>query len=247
MRGFVEIYPAISVGRFNGLQAPQQRINVKAFLNKRLVIGATGLAVLAGAAGAVAATQGSPGFGARAYINDLAGRLGVTPSALTAAIKASDSDRIDAAVAAGRLTPAQATALKARIQASTGVPFLGRRFGAGGPRGAFGGSAASAAQYLGISEATLHADLQTGQSLAQIATATPDKSVGGLKAAVIAAETTRLDAAVSAGRITSQQAQQRLTNLSSRIDALLQRTWNGAGAWAGGGRGPGLFGSHPTA
>lgn len=220
------------------------------FLSKRVVLGATALVMLGGgAAGAVAATQGSttPGAQAQAYINDLAGRLGVTPSALTAAIKASDSDQIDAALAAGRLTQVQATALKARIQASTGVPFLGHRFGAGGFRGSFGGSAATAAQYFGISEATLHADLGAGQSLAQIATATPGKSVAGLKAAIIAAETTRLNTAVSAGRITSQQEQQRLSNLSSRIDALLQRTWNGGGAWTGGGRGPGLFGPHPTA
>src|ERR1039458_129613 len=132
-----------------GSHTPRQRISVKAFLSKRLVIGATGLVVLAGAAGAVAATQGSTGFGSQAYINDLAGRLGVTPSALTAAIKASDSDQIDAALAAGRLTQVQATALKARIQASTGVPVLGPRFGAGGVRGSFGGRAATAPPYVG--------------------------------------------------------------------------------------------------
>jgi hypothetical protein len=220
---------------------------VKAFLSKRLVIGATGLVVLAGAAGAVAATQGSSGSGGQAYVNDLAGRLGVTPNALTAAIKASDSDQIDAAVAAGRLTQAQATALKARIQRSTGVPFLGRRFGGSGFRAGIGGSAATAAQYLGISEATLHADLRAGQSLAQIAAAAPDKSVAGLKAAIVAAETTRLNATVSAGQITSEQEQQRLTNLSRRIDALLQRSWNAGGAWTGGGRRPDLFGPQPTA
>lgn len=220
---------------------------MKAFLSKRLVIGATGLAVLAGAAGAVAATQRSSGSEPQAYINDLAGRLGVTPSALTAAIRASDSDRIDAALAAGRLTQAQATALKARIQTRTGAPMLGRRLAGGGFTGRLGGGAATAAQYLGISETTLHADLQAGQSLAQIATATPGKSVAGLTAAIVAAETTRLNAAVSAGRITSQQAQRHLTRLSSRIDALVQRTWNGGGAWTGGGRGPGLFGPHPTA
>jgi hypothetical protein len=229
-----------------GSHTHRQRTNVKAFLSKRLVIAATGLVVLAGAAGAVAATQGSSG-GAQAYTNDLAGRLGVTPSALTAAIKASDSDRIDAALAAGRLTQAQATALKARIQASAGVPFFGHHFAVGGFTGRLGGSAVTAAQYLGISDTTLHADLQAGQSLAQIATATPDKSVAGLKAAIVAAETTRLNAAVSAGRITSQQEQRRLANLSSRIDALVQRAWNGGGAWAGGGRGPALFGPHPTA
>jgi hypothetical protein len=220
---------------------------VKSFLSKRLVIGASGLVVLAGAAGAVAATQGSPGVGAQAYINDLAGRLGVTPSALTAAIKASDNDQIDAAVAAGRLTQAQATALKTRVQMSTGVPFLGHGFGARGFRAGLEGSAATAAQYLGISEPALHADLQAGQSLAQIATATPGKSVAGLKAAITAAETTRLNDAVAAGRTTSQQQQRRLTNLSSRIDVLIQRAWNGGGAWTGGGRGPGLFGPHPTA
>ena len=221
---------------------------MKSFLSKKLMIGASGLVVLAGAAGAVAATQGSSGVGAQAYINDLAGRLGVTPSALTAAIKASDNDQIDAALGAGRLTQAQATALKARIQMSTGVPLLGHRLAA---REGFGagvvGSATTAAQYLGISEATLHADLAAGQSLAQIATASAGKSVAGLKAAIIAAETTRLNAAESAGRITSQQEQRRLSNLSSRIDALLQRTWNGGGAWTGSRRGPGLFGPQPSA
>ena len=220
---------------------------MKAFLSKRLVIGATGLVVLAGAAGAVAATQGSSGSGGQAYINDLAGRLGVTPNALTAAIKASDSDQIAAAVAAGRLTQVQATALKARIARSPGVPFLGRPLAGGGFRAAIGGSAATAAQYLGISEATLHADLRAGQSLAQIAAAAPDKSVAGLKAAIVAAETTRLNATVSAGQITSEQEQQRLTNLSRRIDALLQRSWNAGGAWTGGGRRPDLFGPQPTA
>lgn len=220
---------------------------MKSFLSKKLVIGASGLVVLAGAAGAVAATQGSSGLGAQAYVNDLAGRLGVTPSALTAAIKASDNDQIDAALAAGRLTQAQATALKARIQMSTGVPLLGHRLAAReGLRAGAAGSATTAAQYLGISEATLHADLAAGQSLAQIATASAGKSVAGLRAAIIAAETTRLNAAVSAGRITSQQEQRRLSNLSSRIDALLHRTWNGGGAWTGSRRGPGLFGPQPS-
>jgi hypothetical protein len=218
----------------------EQGIHVKALLSKKLVIGATGLVMLAGAAGAVAATQGSTNSGAQAYINDLASRLSVTPSALTAAIKAAESDRIDAAVAAGTLTQAQASALKARIQLSTGVPFLGHRFSGGGVRGGFGGRDATAAQYLGIAEATLRTDLQAGQSLAQIAAATPGKSVDGLKAAIVAAETTRLGAAVASGQITTQQEQQRLTDLQSRIDALLQRTWTGG--WSGGRGASSLFG-----
>ena len=233
---------------------------MKAFLSKKLVIAGTGLVMLAGAAGAVAATQSSssPGAAAQAYINDLATRLGVTPSALSAAIKATDSDQIDAAVVAGRLTQAEATALKARIQTSSGVPFFGHRLGAGRFRGGFAGADAAAASYLGITEATLRSDLAAGQSLAAIATASTGKSVGGLKAAIIAAETTQLNAAVSSGQITSQQQQQRLTALSSRIDGLLQRTWTAGRSWTAGGRnwarsgstgadGSNLYGSQPTA
>jgi hypothetical protein len=155
--------------------------------------------------------------------NDVARHLNIAPSALTAAIKAADVDRINAAVVAGRLTQAQATALKQRIQQTNGVPFFGRRFG----RGWFGGRSAVAAQYLGISLATLRSELQSGKTLAQIASSTPGKSVAGLKAAIIAAATTRLDKAVSAGLISSQQEQHRVTNLSTRIDALIQRTWAG--------------------
>jgi hypothetical protein len=199
--------------------------------------------MLGGTAAALAATQSSSGSGAQAYVNDLAGRLGVTPAALSTAIKAADSDQINAAVAAGRLTQAQATRLEQRIAQSASAPFPGRGlrrgFGAGGRgrgRGLLDVSSA-ASQYLGITEATLRSDLAAGESLDAIANATVSKSAAGLKAAIIDAETSRLGAAVTAGTITSQQESQRLTNLSSRIDALLQRTWSGqaggrAGGWA---------------
>jgi hypothetical protein len=200
---------------------------VKRRLSKKLVIGATGLVMLAGAGGAIAATQSStsPSAQAQAYINDLAGKLNVTPTALGTAIKAADSDQIDAAVAAGRLTQAQAQALKTRIQASTVAPVFGRGFGGGrfGHRG-LGGVDTAAAQYLGITEAALRTDLQGGQSLAQIAAATLDKSVTDLSAAITAAETKQLNTAASSGQITSQQEQQRLSDLSSRISTLVQRT-----------------------
>jgi hypothetical protein len=241
---------------------------MKAVLSKKFVIAATGLVMLGGAAGAVAATQSSssPSAQAQAYLNDLAGRLGVTPTALSAAVKAADSDQIDAALAAGRLTQAEASALKARIQASAGVPLLGRGLGLGASRfgGGFGDLYSEAATYLGVSESTLRADLQAGQSLAAIASATPDRSVDGLKTAIVNAETTQLNTAASDDRITNQQETQRLADLSSRIDALLQRTGtagrggSGAGAWARGGRsgtprgstgasGPNLFGSSSAA
>lgn len=211
-------------------------------LSRKLAIGAVGLAALGVSAGvAVAATQTSttPAAQAQAYLNDLAGKLGVTSSALTAAVKAADNDQIDAALAAGRLTSAEASALKARIQASTVAPLYGGGFAARRIERdglGFGGADSAAAQYLGIAAATLRTDLGSGKSLAQLATAAPGKSVAGLEAAISAAETARLNAAVSSGQITSQQEQQRLSELSTRISMLVQGTRTGGHNWSRGGR-----------
>jgi hypothetical protein len=199
-----------------------------------LAIGATGLVLLGGAGGAVAvaATQGSAGSGRQAYIDDVAKHLNVSSSALTAAMKAAGNDQIEAAVAAGRITQSQANALKQRIQQGGGVPFFGHRFGGNG----LGNGVA--AQYLGISAATLRSELQAGKSLAQIASSTPGKSVEGLKAAIVSAEKARLEKAVSSGSITSQQEQERLGNLSTRIEAQLQRTGLRGRHYGGSGFGP---------
>jgi hypothetical protein len=194
---------------------------VKSLLNRKIVILATGLVLLVGAGGAVAATQLSGSSARQAYVNDVAKRLNVSPSALTSALKAAAIDRINAAQAAGRLTQSEATALKQRVENGKGLGFLARRAGRRGLR--IGERAA--VQYLGISPATLRTDLRSGKSLAQIAGSTLGKSVAGLKAAIIAAEKSKLDTAVKNGRITSQQEQQVLTRLSSRIDTLLNRTW----------------------
>ncbi len=199
---------------------------MKAFLSKKLVLGATGLILLAGAGAAVAATQLSGGSGRQAYIDDVASHLGVSPSALTSAMKAAAIDRVNAAVAAGRLTKAQSDALKQRIQEGRGPLFFGTRPGRGGLRA----GAAAAASYLGISEATLRGDLASGKTLAQIAASTPGKSVSGLKAAILAAEKTRLNEAVSNGRITPQEETQRVAKISSRLDTLINRRFTrGAG------------------
>jgi hypothetical protein len=195
---------------------------VKSISSRKLVIGAAALVLVA-----VAATESSAGSGRQAYIDDVAKRLNVSPTALTAAMKAAGYDRIEAAVAAGRITRSEADALKQRIEHGGGVPSFGRGLG----RGGLGGHRV-AAQYLGISAATLRSDLESGKSLAQIASSTPGKSVEGLKAAIVSARKTRLDQAVSSGSITRQQEQERLGKLSSRIEALVQRT--GAGGPAGG-------------
>jgi hypothetical protein len=238
MRFFKVIKPAFSPARFTaGAHSPHEKgPTLKSFLNRKLVLGATGLVLLGGAGGAVAATQITGSSSRQAYIDDVAKHLNVSPSALTSAMKAAMNDRIDAAVAAGQLTQAQANAIKQRIAQGNGVPFFGHRFGGGGfGGGGFGGRDAAAAQYLGISEPTLHSELAAGKSLSQIASSTSGKSVVGLKAAILAAAKSRLDKEVASGLITSQQEQHRLAALPSRIDSILTQTGIG---WPHGG--PGL-------
>ena len=92
-----------------------------------LTIGAL-VAILAIGAGVAAAD--SIGNDQDAFLNDVAKRLNVTPAELKAALKGATDDRIDAAVAAGKITKEQGDAMKAR-SAEGGLPF----FGGGGHRG----------------------------------------------------------------------------------------------------------------
>ena len=212
---------------------------MKAFFSRKFAIGVTGLAVLGGTTGALAATGSSSGSNRQAYVSDVAKHLNVTPGALTTAVKEADSEQIEAALAAGRLTQAQANEAKRRIQQSSGVPFFGHGFGGRGFRGRVHLGVASAATYLGMSQTALRSELKSGKTLAEIAGSTPGKSVAGLKAALTTAETTRLNAAVSSGKITAQQEQERLAALASHSEAILQRTWS---APANGSQVPGSVG-----
>ena len=85
------------------------------------MIGVTGLAVLGGTTGALAATSSSNSSSRQAYVSDLAKHLNVTPGALTAAVKEADSEQVEAALAAGRLTQAQANEAKQRIHGACQV------------------------------------------------------------------------------------------------------------------------------
>src|SRR4051812_22785922 len=80
-------------------------------LRRRAAIGVVGLAALGGGGAAIAATKdsGSPAAQTSAITADAAGQLGVTPAALTAAIKKAMVDQIEAQVTAGTITKAQGT------------------------------------------------------------------------------------------------------------------------------------------
>jgi uncharacterized protein YidB (DUF937 family) len=228
-----------------------------------LVAGACAAALLViglGAAGAVAASKIlSPSDASKAVIDDAAAQLGVKPQALSNALKRALENRIDAAVADGRLTKDQGAELKKRLEASD-YPFLfggfrpdgpfGHRFGFGpGPDDGFG-ILDTAATYLGLSEDELRSTLD-GKTLAQVAK-DRGKSVSGLVAALVAAENKRIDEAVASGRLTNDQAADLKAGVQDRMQALVNgelpardhfRGRSGFRPWPGSPRAPpALFG-----
>ena len=190
-------------------------------LSPKVIAGAVAGLAVAGGGAAVAATQfGSPKEESQAIVNDAAKQLGVQPSALSAALKKALENRVDAAVAAGRLTKAQGDELKQRIESGE-APLFGPPGPGGGRRfgfhhaGPFGGLDA-AATYLGLTEAQLRTQLESGKSLADVAKA-QGKSVDGLVQALVDSAKKKLDAAVAAKRLTQSDADSILSGLKSRI------------------------------
>ena len=206
-------------------------------LNRKLVISLTCLAALAFGGGAYAASQGQPSPPRQAFLDDLARRLGVSPQKLQSALQGAFFDRLDAAVAAGELTKAQADAIKRRVVRNGHVPFGGpAMFDHRGGRGLWGppsdppgdggprrGVLDGAAKYLGLTPAQLKNQLSSGRSLAQIAQAR-GKSVSGLETALVAAAKARLDQAVAANRISASQEHQLLSGLRERIGRMINGT-----------------------
>ena len=186
---------------------------------RKLMLGLGVLLAAAGGGVAIAASDSSPAEENQAVLADAAKQLGVSPTKLSDALKKALSDRVDAAVAAGRITKAEGDALKQRIN-SDDFPLFG-----GFHRGHFGsiGRLSAAADYLGLTEAQLRSELESGKSLAQVAQA-HGKSVDGLVDAVVAAAKKHLDAAVAAGRLTKTQETEMLNGLRERITSLVNST-----------------------
>ncbi len=159
----------------------------------------------------------------------LATAQGKTVSGLEDAIVAAAKTNLDAAVAAGTLTAAQEATKLADLQShvadivsSTGPP-------AGGHGGPGGGPATKAiADYLGLTSDQIRTQLQSGKTLAQVATA-QGKTVSGLEAAIVADAKTHLDAAVTAGKLTAAQETSMLSDLQSHVADMVNSTGPPAG------------------
>jgi hypothetical protein len=200
---------------------------MKTMRAKLAVIAVAAFAVV-GAGGAIAATGalGGPREESKAILDDAAKQLGVDSQKLSDALRNAMANRIDAAVAAGQLTKEQGDAIKERIR-SDGFPLLGMRpplgFGHHGPgmhHRPFGAKLDAAAEYLGLSEEKLRADLESGKTLAEIAKA-EGKTVAGLVDALLAAPKAKLDAAVESGRLTRAQADAMIAALTARLTEMV--------------------------
>jgi hypothetical protein len=184
----------------------------------KISIGIAALLAAAGGGVAIGASTSSPSEENQAVLDDAAKQLGVSSSKLSSALKKALSDRIDAAVSAGRLTKPRGDALKQRINSDT-FPLFGGLGRVGGHFGFLGGIDA-AASYLGLTEARLHTELEGGKTLAQVAQA-HGKPVDGLITALVDAAKKRLGEAVAAGRLTQAQETEMLGGLRDRISNLV--------------------------
>jgi uncharacterized coiled-coil protein SlyX len=224
-----------------------------------VMVSAAVLAAGAGAGAAIAATTGNDDHkkAEQSILDDAAKRLNVTPEALRNALGAAEDAQLDQAVKDGKLTEAQADAIKKARQQSgsvlgpgaAGAPGRlggpGFGFGPGGPRLGLkldkGGALDAAATALGLKLDDLLAKVRAGQSIADLAKS-QNKSLDDVKAAMTAAVTKELDQAVADKKLTSAQRDQMLTAFKDRLDALVARSGGpGAGPRGlGGPGGPGL-------
>jgi hypothetical protein len=232
-------------------------------VGKRARIVAASVVVAALAIGAGTAYSASRTSSSESFLNDFAGHLGVSPSKVQAAWLATIKDRLDQAVKDGHLTRSQEAAILAHIKdhqpfAMPGPfggfppgqmrqdghhgppPWAGPGSGGGPWHGPFllppGGPLDAAATYLGVSVTDLFTELRSGKTLAQIATS-KGRSVSGLEAAMVKAQTTQLDKAVSQGHLTKSQASAIETGLKQRVDEVVHHGFNGGhddhGQWSG--------------
>ena len=176
---------------------------------KVIAVVVTTLALTAGSIGvAGAASKASQKVSVTKSSTRIAGQVGVGPEQALATI-------LKELVTKGTLTQAQADAVTAAAAAAKAAHDADRPMGGkGGPLDADRAAMeALVSTTIGVDSATIKSRLQAGESLAQIAGAKKD----ALIAALVANETKRIDAAVTAGKLTAAQATQMKANLVAHV------------------------------
>lgn len=190
-------------------------------LGRIAIGGLTAVALAAGSAGAIAATNGDARNEEQAVLDDAAKRLDVTPERLRSALSGAQDAQIDERVRAGELTQEQADAIKQR-RVRNGrvlVPGHGRGHHGTGGRGGRPQRFEDLATALGLSKSDLRTRLRDGETVTEIARA-EGRGLASVKREVRASRVKRLDAAVKAGRLTDAQRDAMLAHLDEHIDRL---------------------------
>jgi hypothetical protein len=151
---------------------------------------------------------------------------GKSAAGLIQALLANKRARLQAALAN---LPARVSAeVNGASSAALGGGAGSARFGArANPFAARKGVGAMAAAYLGVSAAALQSDLRSGQTLAELANATPGKSAGGLIDALVADRKARLAAAASAGNLSAARVSAMIPKLTRRVTLQVNRKFPG--------------------
>ena len=193
---------------------------------KVIAVVVTTLALTAGSIGvAGAASKASQKVSVTKSSTRIAGQVEVGPEQALATI-------LKDLVTKGSLTQAQADAVTAAAAAAKAAHDANRPMGGkGGPLGADRAAIETlVSTTIGVDTATIKSRLQAGESLAQIAGAKKD----ALIAALVADETKRIDAAVTAGTLTAAQA----TTLKANLVAHVTEEVNAVGGKGPFGKGP---------
>ena len=193
---------------------------------KVIAVVVTTLALTAGSIGvAGAASKASQKVSVTKSSTRIAGQVGVGPEQALATI-------LKDLVTKGSLTQAQADAVTAAAAAAKAAHDANRLMGGkGGPLGADRAAIETlVSTTISVDTATIKSRLQAGESLAQIAGAKKD----ALIAALVADETKRIDAAVTAGTLTAAQA----TTLKANLVAHVTEEVNAVGGKGPFGKGP---------
>jgi hypothetical protein len=151
----------------------------------------------------------------QSFVQHFATEIGKSQDQVNAAFQKAIADTLADEVKSGKLTQAQADAIKAKLAGKTPCALpagIGRPGGGKNPAlGAYMNAyLAAAAGALGVSQSQLQADIKGGQSLSQVAAA-QHVSEATFRTKLIANLKPTLDQAVKNGKLTSAQ-EQRLVN-----------------------------------
>ncbi len=190
--------------------------------------GDTGARIVSSLPGGMSLLAEHGPFGGASFLSTAATYIGISEADLRAQLR-SGKTLAEIAVANGKtrdgLIAALTQAATARIttlvdKANPFPPGKGRA-----EHSRLGGDEASVVTtYLGLSAADLRAQLQSGKTLAAIANATAGKSADGLVQALVASETKEVDDAVTAGKITADQATKMKARLTQRFTDMVNAT-----------------------